>query len=346
MPQPDRPRSDVLALDVGGANLKAADGRGWTHSEPFAMWREWRRLPDAVARIIGTAGPCRVVATMTGEIADCFPSRAAGVGHIVSAIVAAAEASGCEEPGIYLTSGRIVPPPDACARPLEAAASNWHAVARLAAAHATHDRAMLIDIGSTTGDVVPLVDCRPAPLAWDDLGRMLSGELVYTGVERTPLPALVRSLPHGRLRRPVASERFADSRDVWLLLGGLAESAESRDTADGGPLTVAAARVRIARTMLLEPADLSEEDAVRAARWCAETQARTVARAVDRVARSCGWRPREIIISGHGERLALLALARLGWSVVTRSLPETLGAGVSRAAPAHALALIARRELP
>ena len=338
MSQPDRPRPDVLALDVGGANLTAADGWGWTHSEPFAMWREWQRLPAALARIIGEASPRRVVATMTGEIADCFLSRTVGVDHIVSAIVAAAEACGCGESGIYLTSGRIVPPSEARARSLEAAASNWHAVARLAAASATRDRA--------TTDVVPLADRVPAPLARDDPGRMLSKELVYTGVERTPLPALVRTLPHGRLRRPVAGERFADSRDVWVLLGELAESGEPCDTADGGPLTSDAARVRIARSMLLEPADLSSGDAVHAARWCAEAQARTVARAIDSVARSCGWRPREVIISGHGARLARMALARLGWTVDTLSLPATLGAGVSRCAPAHALALIAQEALP
>ena len=205
---------------------------------------------------------------------------------------------------------------------------------------------MLIDIGATTTDVVPLADRVPAPLARDDPGRMLSKELVYTGVERTPLPALVRTLPHGRLRRPVAGERFADSRDVWVLLGELAESGEPCDTADGGPLTSDAARVRIARSMLLEPADLSSGDAVHAARWCAEAQARTVARAIDSVARSCGWRPREVIISGHGARLARMALARLGWTVDTLSLPATLGAGVSRCAPAHALALIAQEALP
>ncbi|MCE9630974.1 MAG: hypothetical protein K8S94_09735 [Planctomycetia bacterium] len=346
MPQPDRPRPDVLALDVGGANLKAADGRGWTHSEPFAMWREWQRLPDALTQIIGAASPRRVVATMTGEIADCFVSRAAGVNHIVSAIVAAAEACDCGEPGIYLTSGRIVPPSEAGARPLEAAASNWHALARLAAAHVTQDCGVLIDIGSTTTDVVPLLDRRPAPLARDDPGRMLSGELVYTGIERTPLPALVRSLPHGRLRRPVASERFADSRDVWLLLGELTESGKPCDTADGGPLTVDAARIRIARSMLVEPAELTVGDAVCAARWCAEVQSRAIARAIDRVARTRGWRPREIVISGHGERLARMALARLGWTVDTLSLPTTLGAAVSRSAPAHALALIAREDLP
>ncbi|MFM7243419.1 MAG: hypothetical protein ACKO40_04480, partial [Planctomycetaceae bacterium] len=119
---------DVLALDVGGANIKAADGGGWTHAEPFPMWRESSRLVEVLARIVGSAAPARVVATMTGEIADCFADRAAGVGFIIRAVVAACEAAGCPVPGLYHLDGRIVPPAVAIADPLGVAASNWHAV--------------------------------------------------------------------------------------------------------------------------------------------------------------------------------------------------------------------------
>jgi probable H4MPT-linked C1 transfer pathway protein len=338
-------RPDVLAIDIGGANLKAADGDGWTTSEPFAMWREPQRLTEALVAIVRRRPPGRLVATMTGEIADCFPSRAAGVRHIVSSAAAAAAACGCGDPGIYLTDGGLVTPAEAVARPLAAAASNWHAVARLAAATATRDRALLVDIGSTTTDVVPLVAGRPAALASDDAGRMLSGELVYTGVERTPLPAIVRRLPHGAVWRPIAAERFADSRDAWLLLGGLGESSAACDTADGGPFTREASRIRMARSMLVEPAELSDDDAVRAADWCGRRQARLIARALRRVARGCGWQPREVVVSGHGERLARMAVARVGWSIDLISLPTLLGPDVSRSAPAHALAMIARGML-
>jgi uncharacterized hydantoinase/oxoprolinase family protein len=174
---------------------------------------------------------------------------------------------------------------------------------------------------------------------------MLAGELVYSGVERTPLAAVVRSLPHRGLRRPVAAERFADSRDVWLLLGDLAEQEDHRDTADGGPATRNAARIRLARSLLIEPAEYSLADATTAAEAFAAVQARLLARAIGRVAAGCGWRPTAAVISGHGERLARLALERAGFTGPIVSLPEVLGADVSRAAPAHALALIARGML-
>ena len=76
---------------------------------------------------------------------------------------------------------------------------------------------------------------------WD---RLLCGELIYTGMERTPIPALVRSLPHRGSARPVACECFATSQDAWLLLGGLPENATSNTTADKKPATRDAARIR------------------------------------------------------------------------------------------------------
>jgi probable H4MPT-linked C1 transfer pathway protein len=331
--------TDLVALDIGGANLKAADGLGWATSTPFAMWREWPRLADAIAAIIRPLSPRRVVATMTGEIADCFPSRAAGVRHIVAAV---ATAAGPAEVGVYCVDGAIVDPAEASAAPLRAAASNWHAVARLAGSMAPTDRAFLIDIGSTTVDITPLCDGRPTPMATDDAGRMRTGELVYTGMERTPIAAFVRALPHRGTRRPVASERFADSRDAWLVLGALPADEVDRDTADGQPATPDAARIRLARMMLLEPDNFTRHDALHAAEWCARGQARIVARALHRVADGVGWRPSGLVLSGHGDPLADRAAARAGWQLTRLALRDRCGPHVSRSAPAHALALIAR----
>ena len=336
--------SAVLAFDIGGANIKAADGLGWAASEPFPLWRQPDMLAETLARIVATRRPRRIVATMTGEIADCFPSREAGVRHIVATVEAAARAHAPPATiGIYCTDGTLVTPAAAREHPLKAAAANWHAMARLAAAHAATPHALAIDVGSTTTDIVPVVEFAPAPLACDDVGRMATGELVYTGVERTPVAAIVRALPWpgmGPGRRSIASERYADSRDVWLLLGGIPEDPAASDTADGRPATKAAARPRLARMLLADPEAFSSTDALAAAEWCARAQARTVARAIARVSRSLGWRPTSIVLSGHGACLARRALAHLAWPVEMISLPDLLGPDASRAACAHAIALI------
>lgn len=343
-------QSDVLAFDVGGANIKAADGLGWAHAEAFPLWRQPDALPDVLGRIAAIRAPRRIVATMTGEIADCFSSRAVGVARIIDALeTAAARVTPRADLGIYLVEGSIVPAAEARTRPLAAAAANWHAMARLAAAHATADRAFALDVGSTTTDIVPIDRGVPVPRAGDDVGRMAAGELVYTGVERTPVAAIVRSLPWpstGTGRRPIASERYADSRDAWLLLGGIPESPQDHDTADGQPATRAAASRRLGRMLLADPEAFSSADARAAADWCARAQSRQVARALARVARAVGWKPECVVLSGHGACLAKRALDHLGWKADTVPLADRLGHGVSRAACAHALALIERRLVP
>ena len=346
MPSPDTAASsELLAFDIGGANLKAADGCGWTVSLGFPLWRRWRELPAALADLVTRRRPTRVVATMTGEICDCYPSRSAGVTHIVESLIEATRGFD-DAPRVYLTDGRIVPATEAVAEWRLAAASNWHALARLAASVAPDRASFLLDIGSTTTDIVPLDHGRVTATAHDDASRMLAGELVYTGVERTAVAAIVRRLPHRSQRRPVASELFAESRDAWLTLGCLAEDPRATDTADGGPATVEAARVRLARTMLLDPSDFTAADAIRAAEAVAARQARLVARGLRQVAERAGQVPESIVLTGHGDQLALRALAATGWPTSLLPLADVIGPAAARAAPACALAGIARGTIP
>jgi probable H4MPT-linked C1 transfer pathway protein len=338
--------SDLVALDIGGANLKAADGLGWAASVAFPLWRRWRELPAALTELVAPRCPARIVATMTGEICDCYASRAEGVAHIAGSLTVAAARLGCREPpGVYLIDGRIVSPTEAARDWRLAAASNWHATARLAATLIDEDRALLVDVGSTTTDIVPLHAGRPAPQARDDAARLLCGELVYTGVERTPVPAIAARLPHRGLLRPVASERFADSLDAWLVLGSLAEDPRAGDTADGGPATRDAARVRLARTMLLDPEEFTARDAAEAAAEIVARQTALVAQAMEQVARSSSGQPETVVLAGHGDRLAELAFERAGWQPRIERLADAIGPAAARAAPAHALALLARGML-
>ena len=69
-----------LALDIGGANLKAANGLKYARSVPFPLWRTPERLPEALRSLLASGPPFEQLAvTMTGELADCFPSKADGV---------------------------------------------------------------------------------------------------------------------------------------------------------------------------------------------------------------------------------------------------------------------------
>jgi len=56
-----------LALEIGGANLKAADGRGWARSVPFPLWRDSDGLSAALDGLLALAPASdRIAVTMTG----------------------------------------------------------------------------------------------------------------------------------------------------------------------------------------------------------------------------------------------------------------------------------------
>jgi (4-(4-[2-(gamma-L-glutamylamino)ethyl]phenoxymethyl)furan-2-yl)methanamine synthase len=184
---------NLLALDIGGANLKASDGGDLNVSRAFALWKDPAGLSDAIAALVAGAPRAeRWVVTMTGELCDCFRTKREGVVTIVDAVAAASRGVDVR---IYLTDGTFVSPEVAKQRPLEAAASNWHATAAFVARRIAPQAGVLVDVGSTTTDIIPLVAGGPAAAGRTDSERLASGELVYTGVVRSPICAVTPTLP-------------------------------------------------------------------------------------------------------------------------------------------------------
>jgi len=112
---------------------------------------------------------------------------------------------------------------------------------------ATLDDAVLIDIGSTTADIVPIRAGRVAAIGSDDATRLASGELVYQGVVRTPLCALAQRMRFGTDNVNVMNEWFATSADVYRLTGELDPEHDQYPSADNGPKSIDASRARLAR---------------------------------------------------------------------------------------------------
>ncbi len=330
---------DWLALDIGGANLKMADGRGFADAHPFALWRESHRLAQELRRLIAEAPACdHLAVTMTGELADCFETKESGVRFILEAV---REASDGRHTRVYLCDGRMVTPQVAERYPLLAAAANWRALAEFAGRYAKRGGALLVDIGSTTCDIVPLVDGKPATHNTTDLDRMMSGELIYTGVERSPICALVDKVPYRQRECPVAQEVFATTRDVYLILGELAEHPADNHTADHRPATREHAVRRLAR-MLSAPADrFTADDARAVADAVARAQSAKVAEGVRQVVSRMPVQPEVYLLSGHGAAVAQRAIEQDAALPLIVLLGEKLGADVNRCLTAHALAVLA-----
>jgi len=329
-----------LALDIGGANLKAADGLGHAESFPFALWREPDRLTQELRTLIVQSPRCdHLAVTMTGELADCFESKAAGVTFILDALQQAADG---RHTRVFLSDGSLVTLQVAKSRPASVAAANWHALARFATRFTGGRPTLLIDIGSTTCDVIPLLNGEPATNHRSDTARLLRGELIYAGVERTPVCALVSELPYRGQRCPIAREFFATTRDVYILLGQLPEQPMNHDTADGRAATKAASRRRLARMICADGEDFNHRDAIVAAESVADAFTQAILHSVQQVTSSHSFEPALAILSGHGAFAAKTTLDRAGMPWKQLNLASEIGPAASRCAPAHALAVLAR----
>lgn len=251
----------ILGLDIGGANLKAANIDGQILSQPFAMWRQHSELPDALQAMAKQmkCEPDLVGLTMTGELADCFESKAEGVDFIIDAV---AKSFPKAEVRVWMTSSEFAEPEDAATLPELVSAANWHAQATWVARSIPDGSAILMDIGSTTTDIIPLHNGWPIPQGLNDFNRLLSGELLYLGAARTALSAVLQTVSINGQTCPVSAEFFATMADAAVVCGLAEERPNLTDTADGRPLTVHYAMNRIARMLCCDRTELSNQQIV------------------------------------------------------------------------------------
>ncbi len=331
----------VVGLDIGGANLKAADTEGRAITRPFAVWKNPDRLAAEIDRLLADLpAPDAIAVTMTAELADCYRTKRDGVDAILGAVELAA---GGVRVLVWQTSGGFVSPRDARSAPLLTAAANWHALATFIGSLAPTGGGLLIDIGTTTCDLIPLEDGRPVPVGRTDRERLQSGELVYTGVRRTPVCAVASALAYRGTECPVMAELFATTLDVYLTTGDLLEDPADVDTADGRPATLTCARDRLARCIGCDSEEFTRVDAQVAAHRIAEAQRRQIQRALEGVLRSRAALPSRVFLSGVGSfvgRQIVQSSPALA-EAETVGLLEIFGPNVSEAACAFAVARLA-----
>ena len=329
-----------LALDIGGAHIKLANTEKYALTYAMPLWRDKNRLSNELRMLLAEAPPCdHVAVTMTGELADCFSSRADGVEYIVNSVVSAADGRHLR---FYRSDGKLVAAPVATREPHLVASSNWHALGSYATRWAKQT-GIMIDVGSTTTDILPIEDGKLVNVGQDDTQRLIHSELIYTGVERSSVAGIVRDVPYRGEHCPVMNELFATSGDVYLLTDDLSESRSNRRTADGKPATKSAARLRLGRMIGAADGEFNHRDAALIAQHVVDAQVRMISDALHVVETRLNESPQHMIIAGQGEFLAARVIRTLGLHEHRKivSLGKRLGPRVSRAAPAYALAKLA-----
>lgn len=227
-------RDVVTGWDVGGAHLKVAQcdagGRVLTALQlPCRLWEGMDRLERALAEARAALAPSGLHGvTMTGELCDLFADRAEGVARISATMAAALTGARVR---VYAGARGFI---DACEAEgciANVASANWHATAAFLATR--RDAGLLVDVGSTTTDIVPFADGVVLATATTDADRMLASELVYTGGTRTPVIAIAHTVEWDGGQHPLMAEYFATAADIHRLTGMLPPDADQHATADG-----------------------------------------------------------------------------------------------------------------
>ncbi len=321
----------ILGLDVGGANLKAATPDGRAVSVPFALWKQPDKLPAALAALVGQFPETTELAvTMTGELCDCYETKREGVGAILDAVEFAA---GGRPVRVWGAGGEFLSVAASRAEHMTVAAANWHALATFAGRFVPTGPALLIDIGGTTTDIIPLRDGRPCPRGLTDFDRLHTLELIYTGVRRTPACAI--------LGGSAAAELFATTLDAHLWRCDIPEDATDTDTADGRPATRHHAHARLARMLGGDSETVDWGTITQLAGSIARSQEDAVRHAVHAVVARNGGEC-TFVTSGVGEFLTVNVLGTVEHGMwPRRSIRSDLGPAVSACAPAYAVGVLA-----
>ena len=316
----------ILGLDVGGANTKAASSDGFfTIIEYLPLWKEAPLVPF-LRRLSSETAPEALAVVMTGELADSFPDKRSGVLAIMGAVK---RAFSCPV-AFWGVDGFL------WCDLSDLAAANWSASAALVCADVGDG--LFVDMGSTTTDLIPIKG--RAVAARTDFERLGRGELIYTGLLRTNLAALLQEVEIGGIRVPLSSELFAVTADAHLVLGRIFEGDYAVEPPDGGGRDRQSALRRLARTVC---ADLSEIGPGAAEEIALQAAGRQLSLLVEGIRRLSEEHDLSIVVAaGVGEGLIEEAARSLDLECLR--LSERYGSKVSDVFPAYAAARLLEME--
>ena len=303
-----------LGWDVGGAHVKVAafgdNGRlAAVRIAPCPVWKGTNHLSQTL-RSLRAEFPAEAASavTMTAEVADLWPDRHAGV---VGTAMLLMQELGAAPLALFAGPEGFVPPDQAAAHSAAIGSANWYATAALLA-HLL-PAGVLVDIGSTTSDLIPFAEGRVQARGFTDAERLASGELLYTGIARTPVMALAERAPFAGRWVPLMAELYATTADIYRLLDLLPDDADLHPAADSGEKSAAGSARRLLRMVGEDLIPANQARARRLAYHLGQQQLHRLGNSLDAVA------------SGLTEDVGLLVGAGVG-RFLARQLAERRGA--------------------
>jgi probable H4MPT-linked C1 transfer pathway protein len=317
-------------LETDGKVVQKVGG----HSIYHEMWRD----PEGLRSILGQFQILAkrravkkfdgIALTMTAEICDGFESKAEGVLSILEIV----EESFRGVPVfIWTTRGSFASSTDIRQEPLQAAAANWLASAMAVALSLLPEDNPIIfaDMGSTTTDIVTVGPGKVLARGRTDTERLLSGELLYTGILRTAVHSLIDEVYLDGSNCQIAHEYFAITADVYRLLQLIKEKDYTVPTPDGKTRELEACAKRLARIVGSELEELGMQKIYWIARMIMEKQTeRIVDNILHVVSAIDAPLPKQLIMAGQGSFILREAARRLNlraipcWRIIPGANPQ------------------------
>lgn len=345
----------VMGWDIGGANTKAVflqTKNGKVNElrvalEYFPIWKKPEKIVDLLSmlkeKVSGNVKLDGVGLTMTAELSDAYQTKREGVNHIL-----ACAAHAFDRLPIFVldVDAKLRSLDYARSKPLSVAAANWAATGWLATKLVK--TCVIVDVGSTTTSIIPVIDgCVPVA-GKNDLEKLIVGELVYTGSLRTNVASIVNFVPLRDSKVPVASEMFAQSADIHLILGNITEKDYVGETADGRGKSKDEALARLARVICADTEMLTKNEIVKIAKYVHNRQVEQIADGLKQVysrVRSLTTAKIPVVVTGIGKGFLAKNAAKYLRVNEIIDLGKLVPNDVSKASPAVGVALIVASKL-
>ncbi|MFX1501630.1 MAG: hydantoinase/oxoprolinase family protein [Promethearchaeota archaeon] len=275
----------ILGLDIGGANTKAAFLKiknkeiveSYSYIEYFPFWeKNIIEIPKLFKRVIENLVDKNniklesinyITVTITAELSDAFQTKREGILTILNSLGKIFERNKLK----FITNkSRFVDFITAKSEYSLISAANWASTALFLGQFIP--KCILIDAGSTTIDIIPIIDSLPVPKGRDDISRLENHELIYTGGLRATIPSITHHVPYKDKNIRISFEKFALISDIHRILNNISEEEYINDTADSRSKSLENCYARLSRVICTDLETISKEDLKKIAKYIYKKQ--------------------------------------------------------------------------
>lgn len=309
----------IMGLDIGGANIDCAVVEIYentakiveTKRKYLPMWIENDKLSDNLKTISKEISEVEIVCvSMTAELADSYLSKIDGVNDVINKVLKVYS----DKKVYFVTVEGLKENNELKKNPIIVAAANW--IGTVAVIKNIKESCIFMDIGSTTTDIIPIKNKKECALGHNDLERLSSGELVYTGMLRTNLATIVHEVPINNKNTRVSSELFSITGDIYRILNDITEEDYTCSTPDNQGTDLISCKRRLARLVCADLDLLNDDELYELAHYIKEKQICQIYDALSQVHSRTNINTVIVTSIGTGN-LCEIAAKRLGLDVLS-----------------------------